>query len=138
MKARGIFITQRDKERLDELIGVVSEFGDRMRKDLAALRQELDRAKVVAPRDIHRGVVTMNSRVELEDLDQGETMVITLVFPLNAHPEGGAISVLAPVGTAILGYAEGDVVEWPVPDGMRRLRIRRIVYQPEAAGHFNL
>ena len=90
------------------------------------------------PQAIHRGVVTMNSKVLLEDLDNRERMTVTLVFPADANADEGAVSVLAPVGTAILGYSEGDVVEWPVPDGVRRLKIRKVVYQPEAAGDFHL
>lgn len=80
----------------------------------------------------------MNSKVILRDLDTQEIMTYTLVFPNDANYEAGAISVLAPVGTAILGYSEGDTVEWPVPSGMRRLLVEKVVYQPEAAGDFHL
>jgi len=83
-------------------------------------------------------VVTMNSKVILRDLDISEEMNYCLVFPKDADIASGAISVLAPVGTAILGYREGDIVEWPVPSGKRRIRIEKILYQPEAAGDFHL
>jgi regulator of nucleoside diphosphate kinase len=65
-------------------------------------------------------------------------MTYVLVFPGDADIDTGAISVLAPVGTAILGYAKGDVVEWTVPSGIRRISIEEVLYQPEAAGHFGL
>ncbi|MBP7275815.1 MAG: nucleoside diphosphate kinase regulator [Kiritimatiellae bacterium] len=138
MNERSILITKQDKERLEEILDVAAEFGERARKDLDALRDELLRAEIVEPQAIHRGVVTMNSKVLLEDLDNRERMTVTLVFPADANADEGAVSVLAPVGTAILGYSEGDVVEWPVPDGVRRLKIRKVVYQPEAAGDFHL
>jgi len=80
----------------------------------------------------------MNSRVILQDVDTDEEMNYVLVFPKDADVSKGAISVLAPVGTAILGYSKGDVIEWRVPAGMRRIRIKEILYQPESAGDFHL
>ena len=76
----------------------------------------------------------MNSKVVVFDTDTREKMTCKLVFPSDANIDEGAISVLAPIGTAILGYSKGDIVEWPVPDGIRRIRIDEILYQPEAAG----
>ena len=137
-KTRKIHITEFDKKRLKELMEVATEFGAPARKDLIALAGELERADVVSSKDIPADVVTMNSKVVLRDLDSSETMTYVLVFPGDADLETGAISVLAPVGPAIVGYAKGDVVEWPVPSGLRRLRIEQIVYQPEAAGDYHL
>ena len=79
----------------------------------------------------------MNSKVVLRDLQTSATMPHSLVFPRDANADAGALSVLAPVGMAILGYTEGDIVEWPVPSGLRRLRIEKIACQPEAAGHYH-
>lgn len=138
MKDRRIYITEADRARLEELIVVAEEFGGHDRKDLDALARELARAEIVSSKDVHHDVVTMNSKVILQDLDTQEEMTIVLVFPKDANVDVGAISVLAPVGTAILGYSRGDVVEWPVPAGMRRIRIKEILYQPEASGHFHL
>jgi regulator of nucleoside diphosphate kinase len=138
MKRREIYITQLDRDRLEELIEVAEEFDDHSRKDLQDLQEELDRAKIVKPEKIPPGVVTMNSRVLLRDVDTSEEMTYTLVFPKEADIDSGAISVLAPVGTAILGYSEGDVVEWQVPSGRRRISIEKILYQPEAAGDYHL
>jgi regulator of nucleoside diphosphate kinase len=138
MADRKIYITEIDKARLEELIEVAGEFGSGNRTDLEALADELARAEIVASREVQPDVVTMNSKVVLCDIDTLKEMTCTLVFPRDADINKGAISVLAPVGTAILGYSKGDVVEWPVPSGIRQFRIEEILYQPEAAGDFHL
>lgn len=138
MATRKLCITQFDKARLKELIAVAGEFGRNGRKDLESLAGELEKAEVVSPESVPANVVTMNSKVVVRDLDTSEETTYVLVFPGDANIDAGAISVLAPVGTAILGYAKGDVVEWPVPSGVRRIRIEEILYQPEAAGDYHL
>lgn len=138
MARRKLYITEFDKSRLEELITVAEEFGGHDRKDLKSLAEELEKAEVVSPQDVPAKVVTMNSKVVLRDLGTSEEMTYVLVFPGDADINAGAISVLAPVGTAILGYAKGDIVEWPVPSGVRRIRIEDILYQPEAAGDYHL
>ncbi|MBW7907791.1 MAG: nucleoside diphosphate kinase regulator [Kiritimatiellae bacterium] len=126
-----IYITNRDKARLEELLARIPP---RSGQDVSALVKEIARAEVVESADVRPGVVTMNSRVILQDVDSHEEMEYSLVFPHEANPEAGAISVLAPIGTAILGYSKGDTITWPVPGGVRHLRIKDVVYQPEAAG----
>lgn len=138
MNERKIFITQFDKDRLEELIEVAESFGAAKRLDLESLQEELDRAEIVSSKNVPPNVVTMNSRVLLRDTSTSEEMTFTLVFPKDANIKSGLISVLAPVGTAILGYREGDVVEWHVPSGLRRISIEKILYQPEAEGDFHL
>jgi len=138
MKQRKILITKFDKERLEELISVAEEFGGENRQDLEDLAGELSRADVVSSKEVLSDVVTMNSKVVLRDIDTSELMTYSLVFPKDADVDEGAISILAPVGTAILGYAEGDIIEWQVPSGARRISIEKIIYQPEAAGDFHL
>ncbi|HOQ29406.1 MAG TPA: GreA/GreB family elongation factor, partial [Armatimonadota bacterium] len=78
-------------------------------------------------------VITMDSQVQLEDLDTGQEMVCTLVFPEDADASQGKISVLAPIGMAMLGYRVGDVFEWQVPSRKRRLLVKAVLYQPEAS-----
>jgi regulator of nucleoside diphosphate kinase len=127
-----IYITDTDSEKLRLLI----ERGGANPVDheyLDMLEQELDRAEIVEPAAIPRDVVTMNSEVQLQDLDSGEVRVYRLVFPTQSRTPH-SISVLAPVGTAMLGYRTGDVIEWPVPKGLRRLKVLDVIYQPEAAG----
>lgn len=138
MAERKIYLTKFDRSRLEELLEVADEFGGHRRKDLESLEEELDRAEIVPPEDIPPEVVTMNSKVVLRDVSTSERMTYTLVFPKDANIKTGAISVLAPIGTAILGYAKGDTIEWPVPSGVRRIYIEEVLYQPEASGHYHL
>ncbi len=138
MNKRTLHITEFDRSRLLELIAVVREYGTQGRVDLGALADELRKAETVASKEIPPNVVTMNSKVLLRDLDTDETMTFTLVFPKDANIDTGAISVLAPIGTAILGYSTGDVIEWQVPSRVRKIRIEEILYQPEAAGDYHL
>jgi regulator of nucleoside diphosphate kinase len=138
MSNNPIQITEFDLRRLQQLLEEASHTNFRGREDLANLNAELARAEIVAPQDVSRHVITMNSTVVLVDLDTGEQEIYTLVFPDVADIASGKISVLAPVGTGMLGYEVGDVFEWAVPDGTRRLQVKEILYQPEAAGDFHL
>lgn len=136
MAERQIYITTEDKKRL-EFIGRMA--GDaRDRGDLLDLVDELNRAQVVAPEEVPPDVVTMNSKVRLVDLDQGTTHEYTLAYPQDADFSAGRISIVAPIGAALLGYRVGDVIEWEVPAGRRRLRVEEVLFQPEAAGRFDL
>lgn len=108
------------------------------REDIKALRAELDQARVVAPAEIPPDVITMNSKAQLRDVSDDELMTYTLVFPGKANADDGLISVLAPIGTAMLGHRVGDEFEWQVPAGPICLRVESVLYQPEANGHFHL
>ena len=137
MKQRVIYSTSFDHDRLKEVLKNHSK----VTKDephLRELQQELDRAKVVDPKTIPPDVVTMNSKVLLKDLDSDEEETYTLVFPADADLDEGKISVLAPIGTAILGYRVGATITWKVPAGVRKLKIEKLLYQPEAAGDYHL
>jgi regulator of nucleoside diphosphate kinase len=134
MKKRTLIISHADRERLNALIDS-ARMDSRVREDsLAALEAELGRARVVPAGEVPPDVVTMNSVVRLRDLDSDETEEYELVYPAEADVEQNRISVLAPIGTAILGYRLGDVIEWPVPAGLRRLRVEEVLFQPERAG----
>mgnify|MGYP003574969874 FL=1 len=138
MSERIIQITELDRKRLIDLI-VDAQSGE-YRKSiyLDQLRGELERAQIVAPQEILGDVITMNSTVALTDLDTGEEETYTLVYPENADMTQGKVSILAPIGTAMLGYRVGDVFEWEVPAGKRRLKVTKIHYQPEASGNYDL
>jgi regulator of nucleoside diphosphate kinase len=138
MSNKPIHITQFDLHRLQQLLEDASRTNFRGREDLAGLQAELARAEIVAPETVSHNVITMNSTVVLLDLETGDEETYTLVFPETADIAAGKISVLAPVGTAMLGYEVGDTFEWVVPAGKRRLQIKEILYQPEAAGDFHL
>jgi regulator of nucleoside diphosphate kinase len=138
MSDKNIRITELDRQRLIDLI-VNAQSGEyRGSIYLEKLRGELDRAQIVTPQEIPADVITMNSRVVLLDLDSGESETYTLVYPEQANTAEGKISILAPIGTAMLGYRVGDVFEWEVPAGKRRFKIEKILYQPEAAGDYEL
>lgn len=134
---RQIIITEVDRERLHDLMA--SEFVQVIGpvEYLDDLRAELLRAKVVSPEQAPRNVVTMNSSVVLRDLSSRERETYTLVFPEDADIAQGRLSVLAPVGTAILGQRIGDELKWRVPAGWRKFKIERILYQPEREGVFD-
>jgi regulator of nucleoside diphosphate kinase len=138
MTEKNIHITELDRKRLIDLI-VHAQSGEYRRSIyLEKLRGELDRAQIVAPQQIPADVITMNSKVALVDLDTQEEEIYTLVYPENANTSEGKVSILAPIGTAMLGYRVDDVFEWEVPAGKRRLKVKKILYQPEAAGNYEL
>jgi regulator of nucleoside diphosphate kinase len=125
-------------KRLREMLWDAAGSNYRGSHHLEQLQAELERGELVAPHDVPPDVITMNSCVCLVDLDTGEEMTCTLVFPEDADIDQNRISVLAPIGTAMLGYSVGDTIEWPVPEGLRRIQVKEILYQPEAAGDYHL
>ena len=133
-----IYVTEPDYQRLSGLIQTTRERNGVDREYLNKLESELDRAEIIDPKQIPVDVITMRSKVRLKDLVSGEANTYSLVFPTEANFSEGKISVLAPIGTAILGYKQGDTIEWPVPSGVRRLKVDAILYQPEAAGNYEL
>ena len=110
---RTIYITQPDMRRLRSLI----ESSKTSSKEVHALESELEHAQVVAPEAIPADVITMNSKAKLRDISDDEQLTYTLVFPAMANIDEGKISVLAPIGTAMLGQRVGDEVEWQVQQG---------------------
>lgn len=137
---RTMHVTSQDMQRLRSLIAPshpAMRGDDRDRPYLTLLKAELDRAVVVAPDEIPPDIVTMNSRIRLRD--GRRTWIMSLAFPEDADPEEGRISVLAPLGAAILGCRVGQNVSFRVPGGAERsCDILSVLYQPEAAGHLHL
>lgn len=134
MTREQIVITREDKKRLLRILPRLgTEYADR--EDLVLLAEEIERAVEVEPASIPADVVTLDSTARVTDLESGASMDYTIVMPGEANYEAGKISVLAPLGTALLGYRVGDEIEWEVPRGVRRLRIDAVLYQPEAAAH---
>jgi regulator of nucleoside diphosphate kinase len=130
---RRILITEDDMARLRELVRRGRMVSRRDQDHLEELDRELDRAEVVEAGEVTSDVVTMQSTVRVSDLDNGSSMVYTLVFPVDADIDRKRISILAPIGTALIGYRAGDLLEWATPGGTRRLRIEEVLFQPEAA-----
>jgi regulator of nucleoside diphosphate kinase len=132
-----IYVTSQDKQRLEDLLMEVEASDPRKHGDLKALTEELHRAVIVDPKDVPSDVITMNSHAEMRDLESGETVAFTLVFPSEANIDDEKISVLAPIGAGMLGYRVGDEFTWNVPGGLRRMKVMKVDYQPEAAGDFD-
>ena len=131
-----IFITRNDKKKLWELLDVAKSFALPEGVDINDLEVKLKHAFGVDAREVAEDIITMNSRAELVDLDTGEQLKVAVVFPRDADIELGLISVLAPLGAAMLGYRTGDEFKWKVPNGCRRFKVTQILYQPEAAGDY--
>ena len=130
-----LIVSSRDLARLEALLDspVLSRHPAAI-----ALMDELNRAEVRAPEAIPADVVTMHSRVECEDIASGEEHVLTLVYPNEANVDKGHVSILAPVGSALLGLSVGQTIDWTAPGGRQlRLRVTAVHYQPEAAGDFH-
>ena len=132
-----IVVTAFDRNRLRNLLEGCRRWHARDRVHVDHLEAELDRAEIVLPGDVQGDVVTMNSEVAVRDMDSNEEMTFAVVFPSDADVNRRRISILAPMGTAVLGYRVGDTIDWKVPGRIRRLKIERVLFQPEAAGQFD-
>ena len=131
MKGHSIIVTDADMDRLSRLVLALkhSLFLDQLQ--LESLEQTLESAEVTSSERIPRDVIKMNSSIRVLDLDTRKKELYTLVFPENADISTSRISVLAPVGIALLGRRQGDVIETKVPGGARRLRVERVLQRPE-------
>ena len=122
-------ISSRHAERLEALLASSPNRAFPGRDDLEA---ELARADIVPPDEIPPNVVTMNSRVRFRMESSQEAFYLTLVYPQEVDAKGGTISILAPVGSALLGLSAGDEIEWPKPGGgTLRVCIEEVIAQPE-------
>jgi regulator of nucleoside diphosphate kinase len=125
--APAITVTETDLQRLQQLLAACdSELVEK-------LEDELSRANVVAANDVPQDVVTMDSEVVYEDSASGSKRRVRIVYPQDADVEQGKVSVLAPLGSALLGLSVGQTIEWLMPNGKRLLRVVSVPYQPEAA-----
>ena len=106
--------------------------------DLRQLSEELALARVVPSQEVPADIVTLNSQVRVEHLEDKEEATWLLTFPQQANVQEHRLSVLSPVGTALLGARKGEVVEWHGHAGGGRLLVKEILFQPEAAGRYDL
>jgi regulator of nucleoside diphosphate kinase len=113
-------------ERLQALVALCRGNGRADESNLDKLEEELDRAILVDKNLLPPEVVTLDSQVRVVDRDSGEEWAFTLVLPSRADIDAGRVSVLAPLGTAVLGYRSGDEIEWEVPGGPRRLKVTEV------------
>ncbi|AKF81575.1 elongation factor GreAB [Myxococcus fulvus 124B02] len=134
---QSLIVTDTDLDRLRQVID--HHGGGRTAELVEMLESELGRAHVVSSETVPPSVVTMNSTVLFEDEQTGEQRQVTLVYPKDARSDEGRISVLAPIGSALIGLSVGQSIVWPLPNGRtKRLRIVAVPYQPEASGHYHL
>jgi regulator of nucleoside diphosphate kinase len=126
MSSRTIMVTDADFWPLSALVRARTADFIRDREHIDKLAEELARSAPVSMAEVPADVVTMHSRVRVRDLGTGAARTYTLVFPYQADLRSGRLSVLAPLGTALLGYREGDEIEWAMPGGLHRLRIESV------------
>lgn len=134
MQHQTVRVTDVDSHRLQSLIEGPLSKDLRDAGNVQLLGRHLAIADVVPAKRIGPDVVTINSEVRVRDLDNGETIVFQVVFPSAADAAARKISVLAPLGLAVLGRSVGDEVSWQTPGGHRRLLVGHILYQPEREG----
>lgn len=128
-----IFITNNDKKRLKELLTTQISSEEALGAHVRKLESEINKASIIQPNQADPKLITMNS-VVLLSLD-GADMKLSLVYPKDAEVSENKVSILSPIGTAILGYSEGDTIQWDVPSGTTEIFIKRVLYQPESAWH---
>lgn len=129
-----IYVTKPDALRLERLLAM-----SKRTENVEALEEELSRASIVASEEIPANVVTMNSKVRFRDEVTGEESEVTLVYPPQSDVNEGKVSILAPVASALLGLSIGQAIEWPMPNGKTRsFKIVSVLFQPEAAGQYDL
>ena len=135
-------VTKTDSRRLRNMIGSIRQslptVGHPLESYLRDLEGHLARTATVPPTSVDAETVTMNSKLRLRDLDSGTSQVVTLVYEADADVFGEKLSVLTSLGASLLGSRVGDTVQWITRRGPRRVRIERILFQPEAAGEFDL
>lgn len=133
MAKPNIIISEQDLHRLETML----EHQSKLTITMQHLEEELARAEVVTPDAIPANVVTMNAKVLITIAPSTEATEITLVYPHDFRGDKGQVNVIAPVGAAILGLAEGQEIEWPQPDGhLMKVKIEKVLYQPEREGDY--
>ena len=131
---KNILVTQHDVKRIDLLLRSSFEVSAPMKRLLDRLHEKLRKAVTLPPRAMPDNVITLDSCCLLEDPTTGEKLTCTLVLPAQADIQEHRISLLSPLGLSVFGHTSGDTVDCAMPDGWRRLTVRRMLYQPEACG----
>ena len=133
MTKPSIILSEQDLPRLETML----EHQSKLTPTMEHLEDELARAQIVAPKDVPVNVVSMNAKVLVTIAPAIEPTEITLVYPHDFRGDKGQVNLLAPVGAAILGLAEGQEIEWPQPDGhTMKVKIEKVLYQPEREGDY--
>jgi len=132
-----MFITVNDYQRITGLIEFAA-LQNKNREIADRLMKELKYAKTFPQDKISDNIVTMNSRVLLRDVASGREVEVTITYPQDADSKEQKISVFSTIGVALLGCREGDITSWRVPGGIGRFKVEKVLYQPEAEGHYYL
>lgn len=133
-----LIINRLDYARIKKSIHDAKQSGSINNSEAGKLLEELEAAEIVAPEAIPNNVVTMNSIVKVSFLHNDKQVQFQLVYPDQANLKEQKVSIFSPVATALIGYKVADEIEWVVPTGLTRIRIDEIIYQPEAAGDYEL
>ena len=136
MNKKRLILNKRDCVRLRQVINDSHYQGNN--QYIKNLEAELSDAMLLEPEKIPPDVITMNTKVSFIETYDAEEFVYTIVYPEDADIEEGKISILAPIGTALLGYRVGDEITWKVPAGIKKFRIEKIIYQPESNGDYHI
>lgn len=128
-----IYITQFDKDRLMKLLDKKKPHDDFDK----ALLVELGKGELVKPKEVPADVITMNSEIRFRD-EHGDDWEYWLVFPEDADLTKNKISILSPIGCALLGYGVGDKITLHTPQGRKDLTVEEVIHQPEREGDFDL
>ncbi|MBN2041076.1 MAG: GreA/GreB family elongation factor [Spirochaetes bacterium] len=137
-KNKDIYITNFDHERLLEMLIKLITGSKKELTSARDLSDEIKRAKKVDSHNIPADYVTMNSVFELKGLEMPDRRECRLVFPEESDPDNGKISILSPIGMAVLGYRKGEIIKFNTPAGEEYYQIEKVIYQPEAAGDYHL
>ncbi|MFI4912856.1 MAG: GreA/GreB family elongation factor [Sedimentisphaeraceae bacterium JB056] len=132
-----IYLTKSDRGKLIKMVNDFLSSSSKDKKNLLLLKEEIGRAEIIDAEQIPQKIITMNSTAKLKNIETEEEMFIQLVYPWDADSDDYKISVLSPIGIAVLGYGAGDNVDAIVPAGLRRLKIDQILYQPETNGIYD-
>ncbi|HOP29916.1 MAG TPA: nucleoside diphosphate kinase regulator [Spirochaetota bacterium] len=135
MNRKKIIVNSRDYTKLT---GIIDGKPGSSETEYRELYEELKNAVLVEPDEMPADVITMNSKVRFKDIEESEDYIFSLVYPEDADTSKGKLSILAPIGTALLGYRVGDEVKWKVPAGLKTFLVEEILYQPEANRDYHL
>ena len=133
-----IIMNSLDTTRIREKIRLVKAGNTYSPTEIEKLIAELNRAKIMEPTKIPGDVITMHSIVKVKYINTHKDFTLQLVYPEEANIKENKISIFAPIGIALLGYKKGDIISWKTPGGNVKIKIEDILYQPEAAGDFQL
>jgi regulator of nucleoside diphosphate kinase len=137
MMDKAMFITIRDHERIMGLITSIAT-KTKLADSVDRLLTNLKKARVLPPENISGDIITMNSRACLKEIVSGRKIEITVTYPQDANTTANKVSVFSTIGIALLGSRAGDIVSWKIPTGIGQFKIEKVIYQPEAVGHYHL